>query len=155
MKLQNDSFSCGIYAIINAAKCFDIHLTKKDVVKYSNTTRKNGTSEKGIIRALKNNNFNADDFKFFYKTCALKKINEELENSNPVIISVDNDNHWCVLVGTLGKKYIVFDSDGAKYNKLESGIQLVTVSDLVERWANRNKEFYCIIVSKQKKENTL
>ena len=157
MKLQNNSYSCGVYAVMNAAKCLGIDLPRKKIVQYSGTT-KNGTSERGIIRTLRRNKFIAHEFEFSSysydnnKKRAIRILKNSLRNSNPVILCVDKNNHWCTVIGMLGNKFILFDSDMDLENKKEHGTQIVKENELVERWANY-KNFYGIRVSLRKRRN--
>jgi ABC-type bacteriocin/lantibiotic exporter with double-glycine peptidase domain len=148
MKLQRDSYSCGVYAIINAAKCLGIDLTRRDITKFSKTSREKGTSEKGILKALKCNNLSGKEFTFKSQKEAVEFIDNLLKFEKPVILAVDNDSHWCTIIGTFGKKYIMFDSDRSKYNKEESGVHLLSSEELDSRWKNENNKYYCIVVEK-------
>jgi len=157
MKLQNNSYSCGIYAIMNAAKCLGIDLPRKKISQFSGT-KKNGTSEKGIIKSLRKNKFTAQEFEFSStsydnnKYRALRNLKSSLRNGNPVILCVDKNSHWCTVIGMLGGKFILFDSDIDAENKREHGTQIVKENQLVERWASY-KNFYGIRVSLRKRRN--
>lgn len=146
MRLQTDSYSCGVYAIINAARCLGIDLKRRNITKFSKTTKESGTSEKGIINALKYNNLLASPSILECELDAFKTLKSSLQQNKPAIISVDNDSHWCVVIGTLGEEYIIFDSDYSKNNKKENGIHILSSSKLNDRWANKGK-YYCIVVS--------
>lgn len=146
MKLQKDSYSCGVYAVMNAAKCLGVNLSRRDITKFSKTTREKGTSEKGILKALEKNNLIGEEFVFGWKTNAIKFVNEIIGSGNPIILSVDNDNHWCTLIGTIGDKYILSDSENSKANKEQNGIYLLSENDLLNRWKNEDSKYYCIVV---------
>lgn len=153
MKLQRDSYSCGVYAIMNAAKCFGIDLKRRDITKYSKTSREKGTNEKGVIDALDGNGLHGEDFIFhkYERIEAYELLDEVLAGPgiNPIILSVDDDNHWVTLIGKLGSKYIIYDSDGSKWNREENGVQLLTTSELEERWRSKKHTYYCIIVDQK------
>lgn len=147
MKLQNDSFSCGVYAVMNAARCFGIILSKKKILKHSNTSYRNGTNEKGILNALQNNNLAGKPFTV-YEFVAFDKLNKSLKNDNPVIIYLPKEEHWCTVIGRMNDKYVIYDSDNASWNKREHGVQILTKEELKKRW-KAERSFYGIIVSKQ------
>lgn len=153
MKFQKDSYSCGVFAVMNAAKCLGIDLKRRSITKYSKTTKENGTNEKGILRALSNNGMVGEEFTF--KEEQVDEAFEVLDNVlvgaslNPVILSVDNDNHWCTLIGKLGYKYILFDSDRSKYNKEENGVHVLTKEELEAYWKSSTNKYYCIIVDEK------
>lgn len=142
MKLQPDSFSCGVYAVMNAAKALGINLRRKDIIKYSGTTKTRGTNEKGIINTIINNKLKYMDFNYPEQT-AFYFLNSALNEGRPVILCVDEYDHWCTIIGKLNNKYILFDS----LNKEESGIEIVKRRELTKRWKYRNR-FYGIVVSR-------
>lgn len=152
MKFQKDSYSCGVYAVINAAKCLGIDLKRRDVTKHSKTTKQNGTSEKGILKALKGNGMEGIEltFRADQRDDAFETLDEVLVSHcvNPIIMSVDNDNHWCTLIGKIGNKYILFDSDRSKYNKEENGIHVLDPDKLEAYWKSSTNKYYCIVVDK-------
>lgn len=153
MKFQKDSYSCGVYAVMNAAKCLGIDLKRRDITKYSNTTRENGTSEKGILAALDGNGMVGKEFTFSKHKSkdAFELLNQVLAGPcvNPVILCVDNDNHWCTLIGQIGNKYIIFDSDRSKYNKEENGIHVISEIELDNYWISQGSKYYCIVVDEK------
>ena len=149
MKIQSDSFSCGIFAVLNAARALNISLSRRDVSKHSNTTQK-GTNQKGILSALKNNCMSGKVINTS-ATDAVEQMNMALAESKPVILCVDNENHWITIIGRLGRKYIVFDSEKTKQNRAEHGVHLVERKSLMKRWINKGK-YYGIIVSKRRQK---
>lgn len=153
MKFQKDSYSCGVFAVMNAAKCLGIDLKRRAITKYSKTSKENGTSEKGILRALDGNGMVGEEFSFSKndKEMAFEVLDNVLVGPcvNPVILSVDNDNHWCTLIGKLGNKYILFDSDRSKYNKEENGVHVLSVDELEGYWRSINNKYYCIVVDQK------
>lgn len=153
MKLQRDSYSCGVYSVMNAAKCFGINLKRRDITKYSNTNREKGTNEDGILNALDGNGLHGECFIFRKDEHieAYELIDEVLAGPgvNPIILAVDDDNHWVTLIGKLGSKYILYDSDNGKNNRDENGVQLLTYNDLEERWRSKKHTYYCIVVDQK------
>lgn len=153
MRFQKDSYSCGVYAVMNAAKCLGIDLKRRDITKFSKTTKEKGTSEKGILKALAGNGMLGEEFSFnsYEREMAFEILDNVLVGPcvNPVILCVDNDDHWCTLIGKLGNKYILFDSDRSKYNKEENGIHVITVDELESYWRSSKDTYYCIIVDQK------
>jgi ABC-type bacteriocin/lantibiotic exporter with double-glycine peptidase domain len=144
MKLQNNSYSCGVYAVLNAARCLGIVLTEKKILKYSKTTN-NGTDEKGILNAIVKNNMQGEEFNVYDEYLAFESLNKALKNDNPIIIYLDREEHWCTVIGRMNSKYIVFDSDKDPINKKEHGVQILSKSELKKRWIAKNS-FYGIVV---------
>lgn len=149
MKIQRDTHSCGIYSVMNAARCLGIKLSKKRISLHTETTKRHGTNEKGILRALIKNGFMAYTFNF-YKLAAFKALNSALKNDKPVIIYLPKEDHWCTVIGRMKDIYILFDSDNDSENKKEHGVKTLTKNDLKKIWKN-NKYYYGIVVARTKK----
>ena len=148
MRIQPDSFSCGVYAVMNAARALGVVLKRKDIVKYSKTT-KQGTTEKGVIRSLEKLKFSVDTFCLPYIS-AFPNLQNLLRKNNPVIIYLPREEHWCTVIGMIGDNFILFDSDNEKYNAKEHGVQILSAEELAERWEDRTY-YYGIVVSKKQK----
>ena len=152
MKLQPDKFSCGVYAVMNAAICLGVRLTPKKVLKYSNTTKK-GTSEVGVKNALLGNKLSYKEFTYkdsdlpLNKLKAIIELSSAIANGTPAILCVDKWDHWIVVVGKIGTNYVIFDSDSTRKNIKENGTYVLTIEELTKRWLF-NDGYYGIVVSK-------
>lgn len=148
MKIQPDKFSCGIYAVMNAALALGYVFSRRKISKYSGTTV-DGTSEQGIKNALLNLDFKIKeisghgDYGDF-----LRKVNLSLKKSKPVILCVDKNTHWVTVLGKLGDLYVVFDSSYEKKNKALNGVHLLSDEEFLKR-AIYNTSYYGIMVSEK------
>lgn len=148
MRLQRDSFSCGVAVIINAILCFGKIVSEKQVRKFSNTTKELGTDEKGILNALKHLGFRGEEY-YLSKNWTEDALYEALSFGWPVIICVDNLDHWCCVIGHMANKYVVFDSLNSKSNKKENGTYVLTPNQLRKRWKSKDDgSYYAIVVKK-------
>lgn len=149
MIIQPDKYSCGIYAIMNAAMVLGRYLTRRKIAKFTNTTLQ-GTSEEGIKNALKNLGFKIKELSGHgdYKSL-LRKINLSLKKNKPIILCVDKYAHWVTVIGTFGDKYIIFDSSYEKKNKAVNGVHILDESEFLKR-AIHNTAYYGIVVSENK-----
>jgi ABC-type bacteriocin/lantibiotic exporter with double-glycine peptidase domain len=136
---------------MNAASALGVYLTRRKIAKYSGTTL-DGTSEHGIKNALHNLDFKIKelsgigDYGLF-----LRKIDLSLKKNRPIILCVDKNVHWVAIVGTIGQKYIVFDSSYEKKNKKLNGVHILSDEELIKR-AIHNTAYYGIIVMEKKNE---
>jgi ABC-type bacteriocin/lantibiotic exporter with double-glycine peptidase domain len=144
MKIQPDSFSCGVYAVMNAARALGVVLKRKEIVKHSKTS-KQGTTEKGVIRALKKHKFKVDTFSLPYIR-AMPMLMDCINKNKPVIIYLSKEEHWCTVIGMIGDNFILFDSDNEIHNVKENGVQILSAEELAERWEDRTY-YYGITVS--------
>ncbi len=69
-----------------------------------------GTSPDQIKRALSAAGFKFKVIQEFDISSAKKKLDDELLRGHPVITNVDFDDHWNVVAGKIGNKYLVVDS---------------------------------------------
>jgi len=153
MKLQPDKFSCGVYAVMNAANCLGVRLTKRQIMRYSDTTKK-GTTEVGVKKALAGNHLLFKEFSIrdnspeMNKSRAIMQLTLAVTSGKPAILCVDKWDHWITVVGKIGQKYVVFDSDSTKKNLKENGTYVLTYDELARRWLFNNG-YYGIVVSKE------
>jgi len=146
LRLQKNSYSCGVIAIMNAAKCFRRNLSENVVKKFTMTTKKDGTGDLGITTALK-------EFKFEYEivdTTDWNVANDFAMNSLcfgfPVIVCSNNMQHWMVIGGLIGNNFIVFDSSNSKRNKKEHGVRIIESKRLKKVWKSSSGRFFGVRV---------
>jgi ABC-type bacteriocin/lantibiotic exporter with double-glycine peptidase domain len=123
MKFQTKSFTCGPAAVVNALRLFDLYIPEAFVAKLAKTSSY-GTSEMGLLRALKILKCKP----FFINK--VSTVHAKVNSGIPVVIHLDEEQHWVVVIGILGNNLIVFDSDRSKWNKQENGIRVIPVVDL-------------------------
>ena len=125
MKYQPDNYSCGIYSIINALEAFGDKKSPIEV-KYLTDTNKNGTSEKGILTALKEFGYKPVEYKTTNPNNAWKWV---LNNSinYPLILIVDEWEHWIVVAGRIKNRIIYLDS--------KEGCFIYDKKSLLDKWS--------------------
>jgi ABC-type bacteriocin/lantibiotic exporter with double-glycine peptidase domain len=135
--------ACAQYSIRHALLLVGIKPSMREIFK---ATRKsqlgvtiNGTDEKRIKNALMSFGCIAKEYKLHSFGLARMILNGLLMHHIPVILSVEADEHWVVIAGHRGKKYVWIDSADKKL----TGAWLW--SELVE-WID-NDEIYFIGVS--------
>jgi hypothetical protein len=106
---------CAHMSLINSLLLLDISITVKDAIKYTGVPRwkaaLSGTDEQRLIKAIKR-----AGCKPHVKTChsskeAKKEIDSFLRQGMPIIMSVEDEQHWAVLAGKKGKNgYYWIDS---------------------------------------------
>ena len=126
IKTQPNNYSCGIYAIINALIAFGDNKSPAEIQEYTNTTYRNGTSEKGIKNALNEFGYKTKEYKTQNKDNAWRWV---LNNSiNYPLILYLNTDHWAVIAGRIKNRVILIDSyDNPSIDNKE---------ELLEKWYN-------------------
>lgn len=145
VRYQTTKYSCGPASIANALKCLGKKVQEKNIIKLSNTTKKLGTDEHGIIKAITELGYNNNSFTTTNNNIAWNWIKKELYNGNPVILCVYNWSHWITAIGIMGDLIILIDPARTKRNKKENGILTLNKRDLIKTWKNKqSKNFYAI-----------
>ncbi len=130
MKLQTqpDGYSCGIYSIINALSVYDEELSRLKVGALTDTTKKNGTNERGIQKALCELGYKYRVYKTENPNLAWRWVLRHSIN-HPLILYVDHD-HWLAVAGRVRNKVILLDSYDTAH--------VVGKKELLERWQDKN-----------------
>lgn len=148
MKYQTKSYSCGAAAVVNALRCFGKKISEKRVMALAFTTPKDGTDEHGIISALRSLGFEGEAFELAQTGIDINLLADA--SWEPVIICIQNLQHWVTVIGNVDAGLIVIDPTRTINNKKEHGIHIVSWKDLKKMWLTR-KGLYVGITVKRKK----
>ncbi len=119
-------WACGAYSFGHLLNLFAIPNYIDDNIRTCQTIPhpisfkfwNGGTSELSIKRALKRIGFKPKEYYEYYDALAKKAIDNYSNNNQPLIISVDEDRHWMLLVKRYKDKYIIIDSGGSEHNTI-------------------------------------
>lgn len=128
-KLQDSPANCGALALVNAFDALGEKLGVRAAETLADTSPVKGTQETGLKKALKKLEkhpmeiHNKDAFR------AWTLLQGFLRQGFPVLLLVDDGEHWVVAIGTLGpERVLVVDSaDGAV-------VQSRDYEQLMARW---------------------
>ena len=148
MKFQQSTYTCGPASIRNALRALGKKVSELKVRQYSSTTKEDGTNPECMCNAIAGLGYVARDFSTYNSAEAINWLTGALANSQPIILSVDDEEHWIVSIGRIGDRFILIDSTRTKANKAENGVHVVSKRQLLKRWKSKAKEFYGIAVSK-------
>lgn len=149
MKLQRQTYSCGVFAIINAARGLSVKLTEKKVKVHTGTTREHGTGSGGILQALERLGFSSEEINEEDYDKAYKKLSDAvLNDGSTAIVLTQKGEHWIAVIGHSGDSLLLFDSQRTKANKEESGVHVWSAALVKRYWSAYNGKHYGIIVSR-------
>lgn len=149
MKFQNDEWSCGPAAIVNALRCHSVRVSERTVRAYTGTTE-DGTDENDIKDGLVGLGFSPSEFETTKRKDGVLWLSGSL-SQGPVIACVDSWQHWVCIVGKVGNKFIIIDSVNTNKNVAENGVQVIGSKDLLKRWKHKTEgAIYGILVTKKK-----
>lgn len=134
MEPQQRSYSCGPAAVRAVLYILGHNVQEATVRKVAKTT-KDGTDQKGLIKAIEHYGHRA----FEKENTAIKEawhwLRSSLGRGKPVILCVDQYDHWVAAVGSIGAEVLIFDplkNHGRR--KKYSGLLVYDVDELAERW---------------------
>jgi ABC-type bacteriocin/lantibiotic exporter with double-glycine peptidase domain len=143
VKKQSKNYWCGIASIANALEVLGIRRSQREIAKLCDVNAEHGTDETEMKRALLANLMTVDEWHGTDEAEAMYWLMTSLTPYGaPVILCVDNDEHWVTVIGTCGKRLIVFDPSR------NHGIEVHDASTLAARWVNSDGVYYGIGVSR-------
>ena len=145
MFIQTNSFGCGSFATMNAIEALGGTSTFEEIKKLAGTSYKAGTTRKGIIHALQAKGYKATPYRTNNPDLAWRWAKRWCA-SNPMVVLVDNWEHWTCLSGSIGDKIIMVDASPNLDNG-HNGVFPYDKIGLLERWVHRGI-YYGIRVSK-------
>ena len=111
---QRDPGTCGQRSLIHALLLLSHPISEKEAFRACGVTRKetneHGTDEKELIRAIKFFGHSYSVLDTWSRKTARQFIDKHLDAGSPIIISVDNIQHWAVLARREKDKYSWIDS---------------------------------------------
>lgn len=143
-RYQSNRASCGPAALHNALAALGVERTEDELIRLTGQTAA-GTGTRGMIKAIRaiespEHTMVGEAYRWRGERLAKVSLWYHLsEQGRPVILCVDNLDHWVAAVGHLGARYIVIDS---------AEVGLVFHYDweaLGRRWAQEDN-YYGIVV---------
>lgn len=160
MFYQNDRYRCGVYSLVNSLvalngsknaqellSTFDLdkaygngrksslRSVLKEIGDLAGTTSKYGTSMAGVKRAIKALGYVSHPYYTRNPENAWRYIMRWC-TTNPMILTVDHDEHYVTCTGYIDSKALIVDSDPSLHHG-ENGVYALVKSDLLDRWAHR------------------
>lgn len=148
MRLQSRKSSCGPAALKNALESIGIERTEDELGLLSRQTTE-GTSQAGLERAIETIGKGDSDKLTSTRIYEQRRevagwaLSAAVRAGHPVILIVDNLEHWVSVVGMLGERFIMADSAS---NEL---VEYYGLEEVLDRWACDNGRFYGIVIKKE------
>ncbi len=122
--VQLDSYSCGAQCVFMILNYYGIDISFETVVGELKTNDKDGTDTKPILRFLKKNGLEV----VVNEKTNLSYIKATIDNGAPLLISVNNGDHWIVIYGY--SKEGIFVLDPSKKRILNQW----GIAEFIKRW---------------------
>ena len=140
VKRQKKRWACGAAVVRNVFRVFGLRVAEHEIRGCAGSSQAFGTSESGILDALRAWGFRPLEHSFDCRQKALEWLHETLAAGQPVILAVENWEHWVLAMGSLGPSGIaIFDSSNFKVNVYENGAHVWPTKKLMHMWWNDRK----------------
>jgi len=110
---QPDAYSCGPACVANALYLLGNAVIPLERIKRVCGTRWwNGTDESGLRRGLRRVGYDGIEQTWMHKsdaTAALSWLRDQHAQGRPVILCVDNFDHWVLAGGSMERKFFILD----------------------------------------------
>ena len=93
--IQVDSYSCGAQCVYMILEYYKINRNLDEILKGLNTSRRDGTDTEPMLNYLRSNGLKVS----INTRSKLSNIHSAINNLNPILISVDDGEHWVVIYG--------------------------------------------------------
>lgn len=138
MRAQRKGYWCGIASIANALEVLGIKRTQREIARLCHVTPEAGTNETEMKRALLANGVAPDEWHATEVIDSIAWLGQHLAERGPVVICVDDDEHWCTVIGQCAGRFVVFDPSR------NTGVEVHTPTSLAKRWVNSDGVYYGI-----------
>ena len=145
MKYQSNRSSCGPASLHNALASLGIERSEDELIKLCKQTPE-GTSVRNLAAAIKA--ISTDTEPLYGESIAYSVFSNAwvglwfvvAQRGRPVILCVDELDHWVACIGYLGQRFVVVDS-------AEVGLVFCYSKDqLDERWVSPKGKYYGLVV---------
>ena len=109
--IQLDSYSCGAQCVYTILNYYDKDKTLNEIKDSLNTTETDGTDTKQILNYLVKNKLDVH----INGKGAISSIQTAIDNGYPVLITVDDGDHWAVVYGYSNDGIFVLDSSRSRF----------------------------------------
>ena len=135
MKLQERLFSCGPAAMRAALYVLGHKKISEATLRRRAGTTPEGTNEIGLMRAIRSYNHKPKEYQSSARTSSWAWVRNCLKKGKPVLLCIEQWEHWVAAVGLIGGDVLVFDPDSSSgRRKRYSGLEVYNEMELAKRW---------------------
>jgi ABC-type bacteriocin/lantibiotic exporter with double-glycine peptidase domain len=109
--VQLDSYSCGAQCVYMILSYYDKNKTLNEIKESLNTTELDGTGTKQILNYLVKNGLDVQ----INGKGAISSIQETITKGYPMLITVDDEDHWVIVYGYSDDGIFVLDSSRSRF----------------------------------------
>ncbi|HEU5261934.1 MAG TPA: hypothetical protein VFU41_11000 [Gemmatimonadales bacterium] len=107
---QPNSWTCGPFALKHALLAFGVFAREDDLARVAGSTEQHGTDEPGLRRAARAHGVELRVQRELEPRAADRELRAWLDRGMPVLLCLDQWEHWVTAVAMDGEHVILFDS---------------------------------------------
>lgn len=142
VRRQAKNYWCGIASIANALEVLGIKRSQREIARLCDVNPEAGCNEIEMKRALLANGIGIDEWQYRSESSSEDWLWDHINNRGPVILCVDDDDHWVAVIGGCNWSWLVFDPSR------NQGVEVHDWSSLAQRWRNSEGIYYGLGCSK-------
>lgn len=135
MRYQRRKYACGAAAVVNTLRAFGVRVSEARIRKLAGTDE-TGTSSVGLVTALRAFGLSVQEYSDNNAANSWRWLHGNLIHGRPVIVCVDNWQHWVTAIGSLSDRVVLFDSVVTKRNASECGVHVLASARFMRKWRN-------------------
>ena len=136
--LQDSPAGCGPSTFVNILEAAGVDVTQEVAWKLCGCTGTSGTSERGILKAIRTLGHRAIVLREADPGIAITVLRGYLLHGVPFAILADNASHWIAATGTLGPRIVAVDPADGKVTQYHDP------DAFLGRWKCEGEKYYAI-----------
>ena len=138
--MQDTAANCGPASVSNALQALGVIRSQQECEQLCKTSATDGTTGRNMVKALTSLGFSPAVIREKREDVAALRLRMALHQGRPLVLCVDNWEHWVAAVGVLGERILVADPAD---NEL---VLSYDVGALLRRWGGDAAPYYGVIL---------
>ncbi len=140
MRLQDNEWGCGAFALANAMEALGADYAAETLAVMAKTSATHGTDEKNVVRACITLGHPVREIEENHPGFALLTLRGHVMNGAAAMLAVDEDTHWVSVIGVCGHRFIVHDPAAGTFSYSDK--------ELIPRWQKSRAKlpFYAVVI---------
>lgn len=147
MRYQHAPGMCGPAAIFN---CLSAMTTEdvpspRTIAKHAGTTVEEGTTEHGIRQGIERCGWGHQVLQAGFED-AFRGLHAHVLGGGTAVVLTEAGDHWEAVVGVLGSRVVILNSDRTDANKAVNGVYILTPRQLRRYWEPYKGQRFAVLV---------
>ncbi len=144
MIFQNYTWSCGATALVNAAIALGVHNITEEKAIAAAGSNPEGTNVEDLQKAFTTLELDHEEYASEHIGQSWDWLRGCLLAGYPVLLCLDNWDHWITAIGITGPSVVYVDPDGYDRGvRTENGVFVVEKTELMNRWCHETEDKQC------------